>query len=45
VFPRDALTLVAPRAWPPSEFDHITDQIGNAVAVKRAAALLVREGA
>jgi hypothetical protein len=42
---REAYTLVAPRAWPPNEFDHITDQIGNAVTVRPPTLFLARRRA
>jgi hypothetical protein len=41
----DAFTLVAPRAWPPNEFDHIIDQTGNVVAVRRPTLFRACDGA
>src|SRR5580700_11105858 len=36
---------LAPFAWPPSGVGHITDQIGNAVTVRRPPRVAVADGA
>jgi hypothetical protein len=37
--------VVAPGAWPPNEFDHITGKIGHTITVRWPALFLASDGA